>query len=92
MNRLNSKEIKSALDKLPGWVSIGEKIYKAVTFDSYMAGIEFINRLADIAEKENHHPDLTVGWCKVGVSFSTHDAGGVTVKDIAMAKEVEKLI
>jgi len=80
------------LDKLPGWVSIGETIHKEVTFDSYMAGIDFINRLADIAEKENHHPDLTVGWCKVVVSFSTHDAGGVTVKDIAMAKEVEKLI
>ena len=52
----------------------------------YMDGINFINRLAVEAEKTNHHPDMIVGWCKVVVTFTSHDKGGVTEQCIMMAK------
>jgi 4a-hydroxytetrahydrobiopterin dehydratase len=51
-----------------------------------------VSQLAIKAEEHNHHPDLTVGWCKVDVTFTTHDAGGVTANDIIMAKEVEQIL
>lgn len=92
MKTLPKERIIRTLKTLPGWAFENNEIHKELEFDSYMKGIEFINQLAVIAEKQQHHPDLTVGWCKVGISFSTHDAGGVTEKDITMAKAVESLL
>lgn len=92
MEKFNLNQINEALRTLSGWSFINDTIHKEYSFDTYMNGIDFINRLALKAEEENHHPDLTVGWCKVGVTFTTHDSGGVTKKDIKMAKEVEKLL
>ena len=92
MNKLTFPQINEVIKSLPGWTYNGEAIQKDLSFSSYMAGIEFVNELALKAEEANHHPDLTVGWCAVTVQFSTHDAGGVTEKDIAMAKEVELIL
>lgn len=92
MQKLNLNQINEALNDLPGWTFTNDTIHKNLSFDSYMEGIDFVSQLAVKAEEHNHHPDLTVGWCKVGVIFSTHDSGGVTAKDIAMAKEVERLL
>ena len=57
-----------------------------------MDGITFVNRLAEKAEEHNHHPDLEIGWCRVGVTFTSHDSDGVTERDIAMAKAAESLL
>ena len=57
-----------------------------------MDGIQFVNKLAEIAESMNHHPDLKVGWCKVDVLFTSHDQGGVTDQCIRMAQTVEKIL
>lgn len=92
MEKFNLNQINEALKTLSGWSYSNNMIHKDISFDSYMDGIDFINRLALKAEEENHHPDLTVGWCKVGVTFTTHDSGGVTEKDIKMAKAVDSLI
>lgn len=92
MKKLNSNQINEALKTLSGWSYSNNMIHKDYSFDTYMNGIDFINRLALKAEEENHHPDLTVGWCKVGITFTTHDSGGVTEKDITMAKAVDLLI
>lgn len=92
MEKFNLNQINKALLTLSGWSYTHGIIHKDISFDSYMDGIDFINRLALKAEEENHHPDLTVGWCKVGVTFTTHDSGGVTEKDIKMAKAVDSLI
>ena len=92
MQKLNLNQINEALNDLPGWTFTNDTIHKNLSFDTYMDGIDFVSQLAVKAEEHNHHPDLTVGWCKVGVTFTTHDSGGVTAKDIAMAKEVERLL
>lgn len=92
MQKLNLNQINEALNDLPGWTFTNDTIHKNLSFDSYMEGIDFVSQLAIKAEEHNHHPDLTVSWRKVGVIFSTHDSGSVTEKDIAMAKEVERLL
>lgn len=83
--------IKNHLLELPEWRFENESVIKEFKFDHYMAGITFVNRLAEKAEEHNHHPDLEIGWCRVIVTFTSHDAGGVTDQDIMMAKTAEAL-
>ena len=64
----------------------------SIQFNTYMDGIAFGNRVADLAEAANHHPDLVVKWRKVDLSLTTHDAGGVTHLDIDLAGRIEELI
>ena len=92
MSLASKQEIQSALSTLDGWNYQEGKISKELSFSSYMKGIEFVNTLAIKAEEVNHHPDLEVGWCKVKVTYTSHDQGGVTHQCISMAKMVENLI
>tara|TARA_A100001015_G_scaffold268483_1_gene319379 strand:- start:852 stop:1106 length:255 start_codon:yes stop_codon:yes gene_type:complete len=76
---------------LDGWSLDSNAIKKEYIFDSYMNSIRFINLLAEKAEKNNHHPDLVVGWRKINLVFTSHDLGGVTQLCIKMAQEAEKI-
>jgi len=89
---LTSKEVDSALKHLDGWIFSNNKIYKDFSFDTYLNGIEFVNQLAKIAEKNNHHPDIIIVWCKVTISFTSHDLGGVSTECMNMAKTVENFL
>lgn len=88
---LNINSIKESLKSLEGWIFEDNVIFKEYTFKNYMDSIRFIQDLAQEAEKNNHHPDMAVGWCKIKISFTSHDKGGVTEKCIVMAKAVEKI-
>ena len=88
---LNIDSVEESLMSLEGWVFEDNTIYKEYNFKNYMDSIRFIQDLAIEAEKENHHPDMIVGWCKIKVSFTSHDKGGVTEECIAMAKVAEKI-
>ena len=66
-------------------------IKKKYVFNTYMESIHYINLLAEKAEENNPHPDLVVGWCKIGLVFTSHALGGVTQLCIKMAKEAEKI-
>jgi 4a-hydroxytetrahydrobiopterin dehydratase len=92
MALLTDSEVQSKLDLMEKWVLVDKSISKEFHFDDYMSGIDFVNVLAKIAEKNNHHPDLIIGWCKVNVSFTSHDLGGVTSDCINMAKALDKII
>ncbi|NQV37095.1 MAG: 4a-hydroxytetrahydrobiopterin dehydratase [Candidatus Marinimicrobia bacterium] len=76
----------------PGWEYNGSEITKCFEFTHYMDGIDFVQKIAAEAESNNHHPDICVGWCKVEVSFSTHDANGITDLDFNMALIADQLI
>ena len=89
MSLASKQEIQSALTILDGWEYHDGKISKELTFNSYMEGIEFVNILAVKAEEVNHHPDLEISWCRVKVTYTSHDQGGVTQQCISMAKMVE---
>lgn len=92
MSKLTNEQIDEALKDLPGWEQRGNRIEKEYTFENYMDGIQFINRIAHAAEERNHHPDLEVRWCKVKVFLTSHDTGGVTERDAGMAQTVETLL
>ena len=91
MSVLSIEQIQDELSNLDGWVFKNNAITKSYSFDSYMDGIGFVNRLAEKAEEVNHDPDMQVGWCRVSVAFTSHDKGGVTAICIAMAKATEKI-
>ena len=91
MPAMNEAEIQSAISKLAGWSYSANAIHKKFTFESFMPGIEFVNRIAEAAEKAQHHPDITINYNVVAISLSTHSEGGVTRKDIALAGQIDAL-
>ena len=92
MALLSNKEISLALSSLDDWSFSNNKIHKNFSFNTYMDGIAFVNQLAKIAEENNHHPDLTIGWCQVGIVLTSHDQGGVTDQCLSMAKIIDNMI
>jgi 4a-hydroxytetrahydrobiopterin dehydratase len=92
MSCLSNSDIQYAISDLNGWEFKNNAIHKIFTFESYLNSIAFINRLAEIAEEKNHHPDMVVGWCKIDVAFTSHDQGGVTTACIDMAKKADSVL
>ena len=90
---MTPQEIKDALQNLNGWAldSAGKAIHKVYKFSNFVSALDYVNRLGVVAEAKNHHPDLTLGLGYVGVTFTTHDAGGLRPADFAMAAEAEAL-
>jgi 4a-hydroxytetrahydrobiopterin dehydratase len=87
---LSDQAITDALRDLNDWERDGDSITKTYNFDSYLAGLAFATTAGTIAEAHDHHPDMTIGWRKVTLAFTTHDAGSkITEKDINVAKAIE---
>lgn len=80
---------KERLKDLPGWVFLSNSIQKEFRFKSYLRGLDFAYSLGKIAEGENHHPDLFIGWRRVRVVFSTHAIRGLSLNDFVMAAKSE---
>mgnify|MGYP001309679587 CR=1 FL=1 len=92
MGLLTSDEVTAALAEMPGWEREGDAITRQFSFDGgFMGSVGFINRVAEAAEAADHHPDLAISWNHVTVTLSTHSAGGITEKDIALAREADRL-
>lgn len=89
---LSSHEFRAALLALPAWSGDAEGIHRAVEASSFLAGIDLIRRVAGIAEEMNHHPDIDIRWRHLAFRLTTHDAGGVTGLDLALARHIEALI
>ncbi len=89
--RLADAELRERLSALPGWVHSGNRIEKTFRFADYFETIAFVNALAYIAHREDHHPDLGVHYDRCVVAWSTHSAGGVTLNDCVCAAKVERL-
>jgi 4a-hydroxytetrahydrobiopterin dehydratase len=91
---LDAGESHRLLAELPGWkFGDGEAdIGKAFKFPDFAQALAFVNAVGWIAERENHHPDIELGWGKCSVRFSTHDVGGLSMNDFISAAKVEALI
>jgi 4a-hydroxytetrahydrobiopterin dehydratase len=87
--RLSDLEIQRALGSLPGWSRRGDVLTKTFSFAKFMDGIDFVVRIARLADAANHHPDVDIRYTKVIVTLSTHDAGGITQNDLDLAKDIE---
>lgn len=80
------------LADLPGWTKEGEQIARAFVFADHYEAMAFVNAVAWISHRENHHPDLTVGYKDVRVAYWTHAIGGLSENDFICAAKVEKLL
>jgi 4a-hydroxytetrahydrobiopterin dehydratase len=80
-----------ALSALPQWQRTGEIISRTFEFKDFPAAMKFVNNVAELAELAQHHPDIDVRWNKVTLALTTHDAGGLTEKDFALAKQLDAL-
>jgi 4a-hydroxytetrahydrobiopterin dehydratase len=87
-DRLTDAEIGTALTSLPGWRRDGERIRRDFEFADFVAALGFIAQVGALAERADHHPDLTNVYNKVTIVLSTHDAGGITAMDTALAAEI----
>jgi 4a-hydroxytetrahydrobiopterin dehydratase len=90
MAKLSSREVDRRLAGLDGWRRDGDCITKTFTFGTFMDGIEFVNGLAAIAERLEHHPDVHIRWTTIRVEIQTHDEGGITSYDFTLAKEIDR--
>ena len=88
-DRLSDVEIQRALGKLPGWSRKGDTISKTYQFKTFPEGIAFVRRVADAAERVDHHPDIDIRYTKVTLALSTHTANGVTQMDLDLAGQIE---
>ncbi len=90
--KLNDFQIDQQLDSLDGWRRDGEQLYREYNFETFKIALAFVNRVADVAEWMNHHPDILIhSWSKVRLTVTTHDTGGLTKKDFDLAKQVNQL-
>ena len=89
---LSAEKIQSLLAELPGWSVVGKEIVKDFRFDDFYRTIAFVNALAWTANREDHHPDLEVGYGHCRVHWSTHDVGGLSLNDFICAAKTETLL
>jgi 4a-hydroxytetrahydrobiopterin dehydratase len=89
MNPLSDVEIAQRLADLPGWERDGKQIRRTFGFDDFNGSMAFVNRVAQLAEAADHHPDIDIRYSKVTLTLSTHDAGGLTGRDFDLAGKVQ---
>ena len=89
---LTATEVESAVRELPGWRHEGDALVKELKFKDFSQAFAFLTRLALVAEKSGHHPDFHSSYSKVRLELRSHDAGGVTQRDIDMAGAIEELL
>jgi 4a-hydroxytetrahydrobiopterin dehydratase len=92
MKKLHTQEIEDALKDLSGWTLKDETIQKSFTFGDFKEAFSVMTHIAFECEKQNHHPDWENVYNSLNIQLSTHDAGGVTQKDIDLAKSIEEIV
>ncbi len=91
-SKLDSATVDAWLVRNPGWERDGANaLARSFTFADFSAALGFVVRVGLVAEKRDHHPDISFGWGKARVLWSTHDAGGITDLDLALAEATTKL-
>jgi 4a-hydroxytetrahydrobiopterin dehydratase len=88
---LSDTEVQQALQKLPGWKKNGTVIERNFQFTNFVQAMDFVNQIAEAAEAVNHHPDIHISYNKVAMALVSHDAGGITQRDIRMAGKINEL-
>lgn len=89
---LTDDQVDTALTGLPGWERSDGTLRRSIKFDSFLAGIDAVRRVADRAEAADHHPDIDIRWRTVTFALVTHSEGGITEKDVEMAGEINRLL
>lgn len=89
---LNAQDIKDSLKRVPEWDHDKKHIERLFEFEDFNEAIEFVNGVAEIAEEDEHHPDIDIRYNKVRVALSTHSEGGLTELDFDLAEKIDTLV
>lgn len=92
MSLLSDHDVATALAALPGWKRSGPAIVRTFEFPDFLSAIAFVNRVAAAAEQADHHPDIAIHYKKVSLTLTSHDAGGLTKRDIRAAAHINTLV
>jgi 4a-hydroxytetrahydrobiopterin dehydratase len=91
MARLDDATIASLLQEIPGWERQGDALVRTYVFKNFREAMAFVNRVAELAEEARHHPDITIRYNRVQLLLTTHETGGITERDIALARKLAEL-
>lgn len=89
---LSDDEVDQAAAALDGWLREDGALRRTVKFDSFLDGIEGVRRVAQLAERADHHPDIDIRWRTVTFALVTHSEGGITDKDVQLAREIDGVL
>jgi 4a-hydroxytetrahydrobiopterin dehydratase len=89
---LSEDEISAALSDLPAWRREGDAIVCEVRFPTFPEAIAFVDRVADLAEAADHHPDIDIRWRRVTLSLTTKASHGLTARDVGLATQIDALV
>jgi 4a-hydroxytetrahydrobiopterin dehydratase len=92
MAELTPGEIKAALPAVKDWQKQSAEIVRTFQFKDFAAAMDFVNKVARVAEAANHHPDIDIRWNKVTLKLATHSEGGLTQIDFDLAKQIDALV
>lgn len=92
MAHLSDHAVDLAAASLHGWHRLNGALRLSVTFDSFLDGIDAVRRVAELAERTDHHPDIDIRWRTVTFALVTHSEGGITEKDLQLAREIDAVL
>ena len=89
---LSDDEVDAAVATLNGWQRVDGALVRSVTFPGFLDGIEAVRRVAEEAERTDHHPDIDIRWRTVTFTLVTHSQGGITDQDLQMAQDIDGIL
>jgi 4a-hydroxytetrahydrobiopterin dehydratase len=90
--KLAGDRLASLVRQLGGdWQASGERLRKTFRFPDFATALAFVNRIAEVAEREQHHPDILLAWGKVSIEMWTHSVGGLSENDFILAAKIDEL-
>lgn len=90
--KLADREVATAIARLPGWSVVNGRLHRDLVFADFAAAFAFMARVAALAEERDHHPDWSNVYDRVTIDLTTHDAGGITGKDVDLAGAIERVL
>jgi 4a-hydroxytetrahydrobiopterin dehydratase len=92
MQPLSPEEAEELARQVPAWTRKGDAIERELQFEDFQEAMDFVNDVADLAQEQDHHPDIYISYDKVRLEFSTHNIGGLSKNDFIMAAKVDQLV
>ena len=89
---LTDDQVDAALASLPEWRAQGAALVRTAELPSFAVAVEAVNRVAEIAERDDHHPDIDIRWRTLTFRCSTHVSGGITALDASLAQEIDAVL
>ena len=88
---LTDRELAAALAELPDWRLVEDRLVRQLMFDDFGRALAFVNELAPVADEQDHHPDVAIHWGELTLSLWTHAVGGITRRDVRLARAIDRL-